>query len=245
MTTKNQLSFLISANAKSAQAELLEALGTENNPAQWLVFMTAVTKLLPQILKAGRPSAEEINSSIIGQLQFKSWQEMLEAPVIDGGLGWNISAWKAWRRAWTTVQAHPWLLDAALTSSEVNTLALECKNSSFPKNLEEYETLKEGRAAALEQSRANSIAKLRQQTKEAETKAEEATTQAKVLKVINDNYESKEHKLLDSMSTLKAENANLLAQINTLTTQLETLKNQEPIKLTRLQHFLAIFRALK
>lgn len=242
MIAKNNLSTLITADVKSAHAELLAALGTENNPTQWMLFMQAVTKLLPEILKEGRPKAEEINASIIGRLGFSSWQAMIEAPVDAQGLGWNISAWKAWRRAWNVVQANQWLLEAGLTSSEVNTLAQECKTSKFPSGLDEYEELKKGRAAALEQSRANSISKLRQQAKEAETKAEEATTQAKVLKVINDNYESKENKLLDNMSTLKAENANLLAQINTLTTQIETLKNQEPIKLTRLQHFLAIFQ---
>ena len=52
-----QLSFLIPASARNAHAELLAALGTEANPAQWMAFMQAVTRLLPDVLSAGRPTA--------------------------------------------------------------------------------------------------------------------------------------------------------------------------------------------
>lgn len=251
MTTQNNLSLLIPAKAKNAHAELIEALGTENNPAQWLLFMQAVTKLLPEILKKGRPTAEAINKSVIGQLGFSSWQAMLEAPVSAGGLGWNVSAWRAWRRAWGVVQANQWLLEAGLTSSEVNTLATEQKGENFPKSLEEFEALKEGRSAALEHAKANSLTKLKQQLKDAQTAAQAATAQAEAAQaqasmqsVINSN---KEKEFIDELINLKAEKAELLAQVQTLTAQLNALQNQEPIKLpklTRFQHFLAIFRPL-
>ncbi|MNR19880.1 hypothetical protein D3C85_1366950 [compost metagenome] len=35
----DQISLLIPAAASSAHAELLSALGTENNPGQWMEFM--------------------------------------------------------------------------------------------------------------------------------------------------------------------------------------------------------------
>lgn len=31
---------------------------------------------------------------------------MINAPIAEGGLGWNFSAWKAWRRAWAFVDPH-------------------------------------------------------------------------------------------------------------------------------------------
>lgn len=240
MTKQNNLSLLITAKAKEAHAQLLEALGTENNPAQWLLFMQAVTKLMPEILKKGRPTAEAINKSLIGQLGFKSWQAMLEAPVSAGGLGWNVSAWRAWRRAWGVVQEHKWLMDAGLTSSEINTLAIEQKGADFPQSLEEYEEIKEERSEALEHARANAITKLKQQAKDAETaaqaaqaQAQEAQAQAKLLNAINKNYEAKEQSLINDLVTIKAEKAKLLAQVQTLTAQLNTLQNQSPLSLLK------------
>ena len=258
---QNNLSLLIPAKAKTAHAELIQALGTENNPAQWLTFMQAVTKLMPEILKKGRPTAEAINKSVIGQLGFSSWQAMIEAPVSAGGLGWNVSAWRAWRRAWGVVQAYPWLLEAGLSSSEVNTLAIEQKED-FPQNLEAFEALKEGRSAALEHAKANAVANLKQQLKDAQTaaqatqaQAEAAQAEASIQSAINSNFAKKEQDLINELINLKTENAGLLAQaksekakllaqVKTLTAQRNALQNQEPIKLTRLQHFLAIFRPL-
>lgn len=245
---QNNLSLLIPAKAKDAHAELIKALGTENNPAQWLTFMQAVTKLMPEILKKGRPTAEAINKSIVGQLGFSSWQAMIEAPVSSGGLGWNVSAWRAWRRAWGVVQANPWLIDAGLSSSEINTLTAERKDD-FPQSLEEYEKLKEGRSEALEHAKANAVANLKQQLKDAQTVAQEAAAQAQAAQAeanmqsaINSNFAKKEQDLIAELINLKTEKAELLAQVKTLTAQLKNIKNQKPAKLTRLQHFLAIFR---
>ena len=101
-----------------AHAELLETLGNESS-ARWIEFMQAVTRLLPDVLSVGRPSAEAVRSSLIGELGFTSWADMIEAPAEQGGLGWNLSAWKAWRRAWAVIQEHPWLQQAGLSSSEI------------------------------------------------------------------------------------------------------------------------------
>jgi len=140
----DQISLLIPASATSAHAELLRALGTENNPGQWMQFMQTVTRLLPDVLSSGRPTKEAINRSPIGQLGFASWQAMIEAPTDVSGLGWNFSAWKAWRRAWAVVQEQPWLLDQEITSSELNTLANDLRRDGikFPSSAVALESIR-------------------------------------------------------------------------------------------------------
>lgn len=158
-----------------ARAELLETLGTENG-ASWVEFMQTVTRLLPDVLSAGRPSAEAIRGSLIGELGFGSWADMIEAPLDAGGLGWNISAWKAWRRAWAVVQEHPWLLGAGLSSSEINTLAQECKRDglSFPQSSEALETLRNARRSAQEARKGESLAGAIRRAESAEIAAQAA-----------------------------------------------------------------------
>jgi len=165
-----QLSMLIPKSALDAHAELLAALGTETNPAQWMVFMGAVTRRLPDVLSSGRPTKEAIQRSAIGQLGFTSWQAMVEAPVDASGLGWNFSGWKAWRRAWTVVQAYPWLRDQPFTSSEVNAIALECKaqNAPFPQSLDDLNAMREARADAKAKAKAESHQGLTERAERAE-----------------------------------------------------------------------------
>ena len=138
--SEQQLTFLVPATARDALAELRLALGTEANPAQWMIFMLAVTRLLPDVLSVGRPSKESVKRSLIGQLGFESWQALIEAPVDSNGLGWNISGWRAWRRAWAVVESRPYLRDLAVSSSVVNTLASHAKRLGvpFPASVEEY-----------------------------------------------------------------------------------------------------------
>lgn len=176
---EQQLSFLIPASARSAHAELLAALGTEANPAQWMAFMQAVTRLLPDVLSVGRPTAEAIKRSAIGQLGFTSWSAMIEAPTDAGGLGWNVSAWKAWRRAWSVVQAHPWLLSQPMTSSEVNGLAADVKRAAvaFPGSPGELTAFRATSREAAEQRRADSAQELRTRAETAERLAQELRTQ--------------------------------------------------------------------
>lgn len=161
--------------AAQARAELIKALGIEDG-AKWLDFMQAVTRLLPDVLSVGRPSADAIRRSLIGQFGFTSWAEMIEAPLDAGGLGWNLSAWKAWRRAWAVVQEHPWLLGAGLSSSEVNTLAQECKREglAFPRSAEALETLRKARRSAQETRKDESLQGLTQRANRAEKAAQEA-----------------------------------------------------------------------
>lgn len=124
-------SLLIPEAAREARTALVAALGTENNPGQWMLFMDAVTAHLPDVLSGnGRPPAAAIRHSVIGQYGFKSWRQMIEASNTDGGFGWNYSTWKAWRRAWAVVTVHPWLRDERVTYSEVIQLSLKLKKAA-------------------------------------------------------------------------------------------------------------------
>lgn len=153
---EHQLSLLIPKAAQEARAELIDALKAAENPAAWMIFMEVVTRLMPEVLSPGRPSAEVIQRSVIGQLGFKSWSEMVEAP---NGLAWNVSGWKAWRRAWAVVQEHPWLRAQPLTSSEVNTLARTF--TPFPATAQELEKRQAEQKTTAEQSKSESLADLR------------------------------------------------------------------------------------
>ncbi|MFV7466616.1 hypothetical protein [Pseudomonas shirazica] len=176
-----QLTLLVPKAARDAHAELLAALGTEANPAQWMVFMDAVTRLLPDVLSSGRPSKDAIQRSAIGQLGFTSWQAMIEAPTDASGLGWNFSGWKAWRRAWTAVQAYPWLRQEPLTSSEVNSIVLDCKRDGiqFPGSAGELEAIRQGRKEAQEARKAETTQALTQRAETAEKALQEASALAK------------------------------------------------------------------
>jgi hypothetical protein len=165
-----QLTLLVPKAARDAHAQLLAALGTENNPAQWMVFMDTVTKLLPDVLSAGRPTKEAVQRCAIGQLGFASWQAMVEAPTEAGGLAWNFSGWKAWRRAWGVVQEHAWLREQPLSSSQVNNMANNYRRwgRPFPASSDEFAVQREEDDALQEQARQESAALLKAQLAEAQ-----------------------------------------------------------------------------
>lgn len=240
-----QLTLLVPKSAREAHAELLAALGSENNPAQWMAFMDAVTKLLPDVLSSGRPSKEAIQKCAVGQLGFSSWQEMIEAPTEANGLGWNFSGWKAWRRAWTTVQAYPWLRNEAMTSSEVNTITQECKQDGvqFPGSAEELEAIRKGRKDAQEARRTESTKGLTQRAEAAETAAQEAKTAAQLaaeqLTLVQGQLAqalTRIEEQAEVIGTLKAEKAEVETNRDLWKSRYE--KNPKPTQLTRLQHFL-------
>lgn len=176
---KNQIPLLIPATARTAQAELYKTLRDADNPAAWMCFMETVTRLLPDVLSSGRPSAESIQRSAIGQLGFKSWAEMIEAPAEHNGLAWNMSAWKAWRRAWATVQTNPWLRSLPLTSSEINTVANDTRRlgKPFPGSLEELQELQRVKMATAEEKRLNTLVEAHRAIAEAAGKITTLTEQ--------------------------------------------------------------------
>jgi len=208
---EHQFTLLIPETAEKARAELFSALKMADNPSAWMDFMETVTRLLPDILSSGRPSTESINRSPIGQLGFKSWQAMIEAPADAHGLGWNFSAWKAWRRAWSVVQTHPWLRQEALTSSEINTWAndFKQKGTEFPGSMEALQQLQQAKVATAEQKRAVSLA-------EAQKAAQEALAAAATLRDQLAEAASRERILAEEVGTLKGQLKLALVEIDTL-----------------------------
>lgn len=116
--------------AQRIRSDLLNALGTENVPNQWMHFMATVRRHLPEVLSRGRPTKQAIDASVVGALGFASWRALLEAPTDVGGLGLTWSTWRQWSRAWAIVQKHPSLEDAPLTAAEINRLHSDAKASA-------------------------------------------------------------------------------------------------------------------
>jgi len=127
-----RITHIRSDEARRVHAALVDALGTETVPHQWMTFMATVRQHLPDVLSRGRPSKAAIEASPIGALGFSSWRAMCESPVDQGGLGLPWSTWRQWSRAWAVVQKHPALENAPLTAAEVNRLATEAKAADEP-----------------------------------------------------------------------------------------------------------------
>jgi hypothetical protein len=191
---EHQLPLITPETAEQARTELLSALAVADNPAAWMIFMDAVTRLMPDVLSSGRPSTDAINSSPIGQLGFKSWQSMIEAPTDAHGLAWNFHMWKAWRRAWATVLANPWLRAQPFTYSEITTIFNEFK--PFPSSLEELQALRQAKVTTTEQKRADTLT-------EALKAAQEAQAAASTLRDQLAEAASRERTLAEEVGSLK------------------------------------------
>jgi len=245
--TENQIPLLVPETAKKAHSELLSALGTEANPAQWMEFMEAVTRLLPAVLSVGRPTAEAINRSPIGQLGFRSWQAMIEAPTHANGLGWNIHSWKAWRRAWVAVQAYPWLRTQPMTANEVSTLVADVKREGmpFPQSAEEARQIQELMRAASEARRANTAQAIQQQLTAAQFAVTDLQQQ---LAAANARASMLAEQLTAAQALAQTRADELTAQVGKQAAQIDELKRQlaearkpqpQPTPLTRWEHLLA------
>lgn len=160
-----RITHIRSDEARRVHAALVAALGTETNPAQWMVFMGTVRQHLPDVLSRGRPSKAAIESSPIGALGFTSWRAMCEAPVEDGGLGLPWSQWRQWSRAWAVVQQHPALNGAPLTAAQVNRLHAESASADepMPADMAAVETFQERQAERKAAARAETQAAMKEQ----------------------------------------------------------------------------------
>lgn len=228
--------------ARETRAALVEALGTESDAGHWMRFMQSVTRLLPEVLSTGRPTKAAIERSAIGQLGFESWAEMVDAPIEAGGLGWNMSAWKAWRRAWAVVQAHPWMIEARLSSSEVNRLAIECRKAGepIPGSVEQYDEIQRRREMDREspyQRILEDMARLKERLAEKEAEAARSKAEAGGLDLAMS-------RAIDRAGQAELLAAQRLQEIEALKAQLNELKRRlaQPAvspKLTRWQHLMA------
>lgn len=226
------IQFIPSA-AREARSALVDALGTENNPAQWMIFMDAVTTHLPDILSSGRPSSAAISRCLIGQHGFNSWKEMIEASNSDNGLGWNFSAWKAWRRAWTVIQEYPWLRNESLTSSEVVQIGIKIKKASantdfkLPENTTQLsqflEQEKHDRASEIKQKQEQAAIELATQQKEKadlEAAVTTATSQIEQMTALHEEHTRQSRRLSRTarhrgrLARLAARQLEALAQAN-------------------------------
>jgi uncharacterized phage infection (PIP) family protein YhgE len=159
--------------------DLREALGAES-AGKWLEFMDRIQSSLEFLLgAAGRPTKEQIDSSVIGTAGFESWTQMIETSPVWGGLGWSVDSWKSWKRAYAVVQKNLYLREMSLTASEINTLSREFK--PFPASLEAFEAAKAARSDRIEASRGNSIAALKSQLTAAQSQVSTLTAKSKDL----------------------------------------------------------------
>ena len=151
-------------SAKRVRLDLLNSLGTENVPNQWMHFMTTVRQHLPEVLSRGRPTKQAIDASVIGALGFASWRALLEAPTDAGGLGLTWSTWRQWSRAWATVQKHPALERAPLTAAEINRLYSDAQdaNVAMPTDMAAVEVFWEQQAERREAARAETQAAMKE-----------------------------------------------------------------------------------
>lgn len=166
--------------AEAIRAELLSAVGTENVPNQWAVFMRTVRHHMPDVLGRGRPTQEAIQRSPIGQLGFSSWRAMIDTPTGEGGLGLGWSKWREWSRAWKVIADLPELADAPVTAAEVNRVAQQAKanDEPIPTTWAEWQSFKERHAEAKAERRAQSVAALEQRVAELEKELAAATAAA-------------------------------------------------------------------
>ena len=203
-----EISHIHGTSAQHGYNELLNALGTENNSSQWLIFMNAAQQHLPFLLEPGRPTKQQIENSMIGQLGFKSWSEMVEASQNNQGLNWSINSWKQWSKAFKVVSQYSYLTEMDLTASSVMTLQSMFKDVDFPSDAENLKLSK----AALEENKkkdeADKVANLKQLVVEVEKQL--AAANAKVEMLFSSNEQLTQ--LIDDVATLKSENMQLVAR---------------------------------
>lgn len=211
------VSRLVPADAEARYHRLLDALGTENEPDRWMTFMETVTELLPDVLAPGRPSTAAIQRCVIGQLGFRSWTEMVEAPVDARGLGWSWSSWKQWRRAWSAVERAPWLRQSGLTPAQVNAIALDAQSlgRELPASEAEAAALRAEKARQAEAKAAASLEGLRQRAEAAESAL--LQEQRRVASIIGQAAEA---------ATLREQLQQVSAQVAAQAEQLGTLRAQ-------------------
>lgn len=152
-------------DAQRIHAQLVAALGTETNPAQWMLFMRTVREHLPDVLSRGRPTRAAIEKSAIGALGFASWREMCETSTDRRGLGLPWSQWRQWSRAWAVVQSHPGLEGEPLTAAQVNKLAADAQaaDEPVPDTQAEIQAFQERQAERRAAARESTQAGLREQ----------------------------------------------------------------------------------
>jgi hypothetical protein len=234
-------------------ADLLRSkLGAESK-GQWLEFMDYIESRLSFLLgSAGRPTKEQIDSSIIGHAGFESWTNMVEYSSVYGGLGWSVDSWKSWKKAYRVVQEHEYLRTLGMTGSEINTIARTCK--PFPSSEIELRAFQEGRKKDLDEKRGNSITGLQSQISALYDGLAEATHQVATSREseagLKNDLETSRAALLKAQNatgvaegkaeTLKVQVEDLSKKVSTLERQLEAATSEISRAEARAKHFASL-----
>ncbi|MGF1685043.1 hypothetical protein [Photobacterium minamisatsumaniensis] len=226
-------------SAQVAHKELLESLGSENNPQQWMIFMDAVDKHIPEMSSKGRLSAQTIERSLIGQLGFKSWKEYVESPLKSGGLNWSIGGWNSFRRAWTIVKDYPFLRQEEIKAGWLNALANELKKNEieFPKTKRELEEIQNQKADKKAENKNSQLNEANEKIAELEEAVNKHRKESGLSQIENKEL-SAQIKLFDSITDKH------IKKIETQATQISELKakaRQKPRKIGRLEALKILF----
>ncbi|MDN6337224.1 MAG: hypothetical protein L0J67_11435 [Halomonas sp.] len=199
-----------SDDAQRIHDELVAALGTENNPAQWMLFMRTVREHLPDVLRRGRPTRAAIEKSAIGALGFASWREMCETGTDQRGLGLPWSQWRQWSRAWRVVQSHPGLEGEPLTAAQVNRLHSESQSADepMPTTMEKIEAFQarqaERKQAAREETQAAQKARIEAIEEDLAASREEAARTAGAVNELREQIAAAQSQLADESQARQA-----------------------------------------
>lgn len=232
------LTHIHSTTAKQAHQELLTALGSENNPSQWLVFMNTAKAHLPFLFESGRPTKQQIENSIIGQLGFSSWAEMIEADQDKQGLSWSVNSWKQWSKAYKVVNEYSYLSEMNITASAVMKLKATFKDD-FPTTVENLEQAQLETKARKEREEAEKVSNLKLRVSELEQQLIAANAKIEVLEKQSGEFAAQQRQLIElqaHQSKLVDENSSLTKKLDGLTNALARLKS-----MTRWELFKAFF----
>lgn len=124
--------------------QIVSMLGTDSE-STWTEFMRFLDEKMPFLMSKGRPTKIEIKESIVGLYSFDSFKTMCNEKTENSGLGWNYNTYRLWKKSWSLVKKHPFLIALNLSASEINTMFLDCSknNIEFPLNEDEFKKYKE------------------------------------------------------------------------------------------------------
>lgn len=158
--------------------ELRRALGNET-AGGWIRAMDLIAHMLPFLVDRGRPTRAQVAASVVGQAGFDSWRDMIEAPTAEGGLGWNWSAWRAWRRAYSVVLNHPYLRELAPSPAQI--VGVLNRGGTFPATAEDWLAAQQRHQAEIEQRRVQSLADAKRRADTERERADAAEAQVRAL----------------------------------------------------------------
>ena len=201
--------------------KLLTALGSENEPGQWFVFVKTVKEILP-FVSVGRPSYELVEPSVIGRKGFASWKVMVAAPKEDGGFNTPYNTWKKWSEAAEFIFKHPYLEQLRLKQGGIKRLRdkFNAADIEFPTSIDELEDAERQHAEYLAQSKAIDIKALKDNIVALEQQLLAANAKVQV-------FENQTNDASEKQLTIVRENVALSAKLEELVRQSQVVAEQQ------------------